>query len=87
MRIFFVRIYINDNAKLDKEDIIEINHAKQQLTGENRYVVIFIPGQRSEITREARVESSKKEVYKNAIAKAIIVRSITHRLIGTFLST
>jgi len=80
----FVTILIDDFAALDKKDILEINAAKQSLTGENKHVVIFIPGKNGSINREARAVSSSAEVYHNAIAKAIVVKSVTHRLIATF---
>ena len=79
---FFVTIAINDYVSLDKKDILEINEAKHQLVGENPYVVVFIPGMFASISSEARSESATANVYKNAIAKAIVVTHIGQRLIG-----
>ncbi|MFZ5551573.1 MAG: hypothetical protein ACOZCO_00550 [Bacteroidota bacterium] len=81
---YIVRILIDDQAALDKTDILEINRVKNQLVGDNRYVVIFIPGKGASINHDGRVASSSKEVYKNAIAKAIIAPNMTSRLIATF---
>lgn len=81
---FSVRIHINEDAVLDKADMLEINEAKFRLVGENRYTVLFVPGKFASISPEAREISSSAEVYRNAIAKAIIVSTVAHRLIGNF---
>lgn len=79
-----VKILIRDNADINGKDILEINEAKQKLTGDHKYVVLFVPGKKGSINREARSASSSAEVYQNAIAKAIVVSSVTNRLIATF---
>jgi hypothetical protein len=81
---FSVRIYIHENASLEKSDLVAINDAKNKLVGGNRYTVLFVPGKFASITPEARDFSASQEVYRNAIAKAIVVRTIAHRLIGNF---
>ncbi len=81
---FSVRILVHERAQLEKADMIAINEAKNRLVGDNRYTVLFVPGNYASITPEARDFSSSPEVYRNAIAKAIVVKNVAHRLIGNF---
>ena len=80
----FIRIEIYEKAELDLAAIKEINKAKRSLIGNKFHTVLFIPGLQASISREAREFSASKEVVKNAIAKAILAKNFSHRLIGNF---
>ena len=79
-----LKIYIKENAELEKEDIIAINEAKEILAQGNKYCVVFVPPNNGFISKEARDFSASELVYKNAIAKAIIIKNVSQRLIGNF---
>lgn len=79
-----IRIDIHEDVELDSEDILQINKAKNELVGDNKHVVLFVPCEFGAITKEARETSASEEVYRNAIAKAIIVTHLGNRLIASF---
>lgn len=78
-----VVIRIKPDAELDLSDLKAINSAKNDLVGDDFYTVLFIPHDFASIDNDARRFSATKEVYHNAIAKAIVVRTLATRLIGT----
>lgn len=78
-----VVIRIKPDAELDLRDLKAINSAKNELVGDGFYTVLFIPHDFASIDDDARRFSATKEVYHNAIAKAIVVRTLATRLIGT----
>lgn len=82
-----VRIDIHENVELTSNDILLINKAKNELIGEDKYVVLFVPCEFGTITPKARRTSASEEVYRNAIAKAIIVKHLGNRLIANFFIT
>ncbi len=79
-----VKIQIHDQVELDKEDMLAINAAKFRLVGDKKHIVLFIPGKLGSITQAAREVSASPEVNRNALAKAIVVSTISQRLIGNF---
>jgi hypothetical protein len=79
----FVRILIDEEAEITTTDILEINEAKNKLVGDGPYIVLFVAPVRGAITGEARAASATKEVYHNAIAKAIVTKSLAQRLVGS----
>ena len=79
-----VKITIHDKAHLDREDMLEINTTKFKIVGEEKYAVLFVPGKQATISKDAREVSSRPVITKNAIAKAIVVKTLAHRLIGSF---
>ena len=79
-----VKIHVKENSDLDENDIREINDHKNQLVGSKKYIVIFVPPKIGSISKEARELSASKEVTHNAVAKAIIVKQLSSRIIGNF---
>jgi hypothetical protein len=77
-------IRIKENADIDVSDIIEINEIKSRLANNQKHTVIFVAPFYGNITKEARELSASKLVYNNAIAKAIIAKSFSIKLISTF---
>ncbi|HLP14185.1 MAG TPA: hypothetical protein VK177_19800 [Flavobacteriales bacterium] len=78
----FIRILIDEEAEITSNDILEINAAKSKLAGNQPHIVLFIAPKNGSITSEARATSASKEVNRNAIAKAIVTKSLPQRLIG-----
>jgi hypothetical protein len=79
-----VRILVDEEVDVQREDILEINAAKNSLIGNGKYCVVFITPKFGSINSEARAVSASKEVYHNAIAKAIVVPNLGQRIIGSF---
>ncbi len=79
-----IKILIDEEAEIGKDDIVEINEAKKKLAGAEKYCVLFITPHFGSISSEARAYSASLEVYENAIAKAIIVPNLGQRLVGSF---
>jgi hypothetical protein len=79
---YLVRIHIKENSDIETEDIERIQVAKRKLIGQNPHLVIFVPPKFGNISKEARELSASKEVCRNAIAKAIIVKTVSAKLIG-----
>lgn len=79
-----VLIQIKEKQDLDVQDMMEINSAKLQLVGNKKHTVIFVPPLYGTISSEARKYSASEEVYRHAIAKALIINSLSNRLICNF---
>lgn len=79
-----VRILIDEESEIDKDDILEINSKKFELVNDNLHSVIFIAPKYGSISSEARETSASMEVNHNAIAKAVVVPSLGQRLVANF---
>lgn len=79
-----VRIRIKENSFLELEDMKAINAAKDELAGDSLYTVLFVAPENGGVSSEARAFAATAACYHNAIAKAIIVKSIAPRLIANF---
>lgn len=75
---------VRDNAIIDVEQIHEIKAANMQLCGGEDYVVLVDSGHFSTITKEARELSACPKFAQNTVAKALLVYSLGHRLVGEF---
>jgi hypothetical protein len=82
-----ILIRILEYSEVEAEDIKEINAAKDQLTEGKRNTVIFVTPNYGSISKEARELSASKEVYHNAIAKALVVSNMAGRLVSHFFIT
>ena len=79
-----VKIVIKENSDIDENDIREINGHKNHLVGDKKHFVIFVAPKIGSISKEARELSATKEVTDGAVAKAIITKELSSRLIGNF---
>lgn len=77
-------IEIFDGQELDVEDIKALMAAKDQLCGSKPHTTVFIAGNYSSLSQEAREYASTKEAYGAAIAKSIVAKSLPTRLMGNF---
>jgi hypothetical protein len=77
-------IELKDNQDIEAEDIREINIAKNKLANGRKYTVVFKVGKYCSISSAARKLAASKEVYRNALAKAIVVDGLPARMIGNF---
>lgn len=79
-----ILIQVHENQDLELEDMKEIHAAKARQASGKLYTVLFIPPICGSVSKEAREFSATKEVNHNAIAKAIVSRSISSRIISDF---
>ena len=75
---------IHDNVTIDREDVLAIKEANMSLTKGNQYAILVNAGPFSSITREARELSASKEFSEQTRAKALLVSSLGHRIVGQF---
>jgi len=80
----FIRILVDEEAEITRKDILEINEAKKKLAGNQPHIVLFIAPIHGNVTSEARAAAASKEVCHNAIAKAIVTKSLAQRLVANF---
>jgi hypothetical protein len=79
-----VRLGVRDGVELEAEDILEFNTAKHKLIGEMKHVVLLVSGKFTTISKEARELSAQELISRNCLAKAIVITSLAHRLLGQF---
>ena len=59
--------------------------ASQKITEGKKYLSLVLVSQNTSITSKAQKSSMKKENYTHVVAQAIVIRSLTQRLIGNFM--
>lgn len=69
---------------IDVEDIQNIREANLKLSGGKQYVVLVSTGGLSTISKEAMQLISAKDYSDKAIAKALLIENLGHRLVGNF---
>ena len=74
-----------DNVEIDVDDVNENYAAAVKLTHGEKYLSLVLAAPFSSITKEAREIANKEFMYKNTIAQAIVVKSLSNRLMGNFL--
>jgi hypothetical protein len=75
---------IDDNSNIDVTDLLEIKEANLKLANGKKYVVLVNSGHFTTITKEARELTASKEFVQNTLAKAVLINSLPHLLIGRF---
>lgn len=75
---------IIDYTSIDTEDVLKIKKVNLQLTDGKPYAVLVDSGLFTSITKEARELIASAEFAQKTIAKAILVHSLGHRIVGEF---
>lgn len=75
---------IHDNVTLDVADIRELKRCNLQLSGGGPDALLVSSGKFSSITKEGRELSADHNFSKNTIAKAMIIHSLSQRMIAKF---
>ena len=76
--------YIHDNSSVEVEDVRAIKEVNLKLTEGKPYCILVDSGMVTTISSEARKLSASKEFAQKTIAKALLVHSVGHRLVGRF---
>ena len=75
---------INDYCTLERENVLEIKEVNKKLSKGKPYAVLVDSGMYTTISTEARELLASKEFAEITIAKALLVRSLGHRIVGQF---
>ena len=75
---------INDYCTLQRENVLEIKEVNKQVSNGQPYAVLVDSGIYTAISKEARELLASKEFAEITIAKALLVRSLGHRIVGQF---
>lgn len=76
-------VTIKDDLELTMDDIIDHRTIAKRMTGTGPHCVLAIAGERTTATEEARVYAAKN-VPEGRVAEAVIIRSLSVRLLGNF---
>ena len=75
---------IDDYASVEPEDLWEIKKLNEELVGGGKYGAVVDSGNMTSISKEARELVASKEFQQNTLAKAVVIRSLGHRIILKF---
>jgi hypothetical protein len=75
---------VKEYEELEIRDIEEMLAAKRSLIGDREHTVIFVTPPYGTISAEAREFSASSEVGKKVLARAIVTKSLSSRLISNF---
>lgn len=75
---------VKPGAIIETEDILRLKEKNEQLSKGKKYVVLVTSGHLSSITKEARELVASKEFAQNTMAKALLIDSLGHRIVGNF---
>ena len=76
---------IIDNMEIDSDEAMENYEASMKLVGDRPYLSLVISAPYTTMTKEAREAINDPKYYTNAVAQAIVVKSLANRLMGNFL--
>ena len=82
--IIFIKLDDNEEVRLE-DSKSQFNFLKSKFDGINRLKVLVEPGRYTEISKEAREFSSKPESNLMTLASAVIVKSLSHRIMINFI--
>lgn len=74
-----------DDIEIEADDVIENHRVAMQLTGGKKFLSLVISAPYSSITKEGRKEATLKGKYQQAIAQAIVTKSLANKIMGNFL--
>ncbi len=77
-------VVVDDYSYVEAEDIKEIKAANMTLHQGKEYVILIDAGTMTNFSKEARELSASQEYAEFTIAKALLVKSVGHRLVGNF---
>lgn len=80
-----VRFEILDLAEIDVEEVNAMHDYAMRVRNGKNYGVLFLAGPMFHITKEAKELGDQPEYHTHLTAQAIIVKSLSQRLIGGFI--
>lgn len=73
-----------EGSNIIEDDVYLLKEINQEMANGNPYVVLVVPEPFAQISREARELIASNKLGNNTIAKAIIVKTLAHKLIVDF---
>jgi hypothetical protein len=78
---------INPGVHLEVNDMLAIKKSNQAISEGAPYSVLVTSGHLSSISNEARTLTASNEFAEGTVAKALLINSIGHRIVGNFYLT
>ncbi|MCB9196485.1 MAG: hypothetical protein H6600_02895 [Flavobacteriales bacterium] len=75
---------VRENTTIDVESLLKIKEVNRELADGKKYGVLVESDMMTNITRDAMKLSASKEFQENTVAKALIIKSIGHQIVGSF---
>lgn len=79
--------FIKPGAHVGTEDAWELKRQNMELSGGLPYCVLVVSGHLSSVSKEAREIVASKEYVGVTKAKAFLIESLGHRIVGNFYLT
>ena len=79
--------YIKPGVNIDVADAWEIKKSNLELSIGNNYAVLVFSGHLSSVSKGAREVVASRQFVGKTIAKALLVDSLGHRIVGNFYLT
>jgi hypothetical protein len=76
--------HIKPGMNMEPRDAWELKKINRDLSEGRDYVVLITSGHLSSVSKDAREVVASKEFAGHTIAKAILVESLGHRIVGNF---
>jgi hypothetical protein len=78
---------IKPGVHLEVKDMLAIKKSNQAIAEGAAYSVLVTSGHLSSISNEARILTASSEFAEGTIAKALLISSMGHRIVGNFYLT
>ena len=69
---------------IDEKDVLELKEHNFQIAAGEPYALLVIPGHLTTITKEAKELLAQKDFVHITFAKALLIKSAGHKLVGNF---
>lgn len=79
--------YIKPSQTIDCDDVQEMQKQNRSMSQERPYTLLVIPGDSSTVTKEARELIASKGMVGIKLAKAFVLNSLAHKIVGNFYLT
>ncbi|MDP1800715.1 MAG: hypothetical protein Q8L81_05155 [Bacteroidota bacterium] len=79
-----VEDFIRPGVVMEVEDITSLKKHNYEQAGNKPYVILVTAGELISFSKEARELAASKEFIDAALAKALLINSTAHRIIGNF---
>jgi hypothetical protein len=75
---------VKPGVSFDVKDALELKEANKKLSNGKPYVVLVTSGEMSTVTKEARELIASEDYKQVTIAKALVISSLGHKIVGNF---
>lgn len=82
-----VEDHVKSGMHMETRDVWNLKKINQDLMGNRTYAVLISSGHLSSVSKNAREVVASKEFVGRTLAKALLVESLGHRIVGNFYLT